>query len=151
MGNSYFEEGGEKKDQAFYWPADLDHPHTGQFKGMAVILEKRGFKEASKMKAQCKKKFMDCPPGQTACCCRPMLFSQPDFINVESILEMEAHERGYVVLFLPKFYCELNFIEQCWGYAKRNYRLLPPSSNEDVLERNVIDCLDGILLITMHR
>ena len=152
MGDGYyFEEGEEKKEQAFYWRVDSDLPHAGQFKGMVAILEERGFKEASKMKAQCKKKFSDCPPGQTQCCCRRTLFNQPDFANVESILEMEARARGHIVLFLPKFHCELNFIEQCWGYAKRNYRLLPPSSNEDVLEKNVVQCLDGIPLITMRR
>ena len=151
MGNGYFEEGGERKGQAFYWRADSHLPHAGQFKGMVAILEEHGFKEASKMRAQCQKKFADCPPGQTQCCCRRTLFNQPDFVNVESILEMDAREKGYSILFLPKFHCELNFIEQCWGYAKRNYRLLPPSSNEDILEKNVVQCLDEIPLITMRR
>ena len=118
MGNGYFEEGGKKKEQAFYWRADSGLPHAGQFKGMAVILEECGFKEASKMKAQCKKKFADCPPGQTQCCCCCTLFNQPDFVNVESILETDACLRGYSILFLPKFHCELKYIEQCWGYAK---------------------------------
>jgi hypothetical protein len=150
MGNGHFEEGGEKKEQAFYWRADSG-PHGGQFKGMAIILEERGFKEASKMKAQCKKKFADCPPGQKQCCCRHTLFNQPDFANVETILEMDARAKGYCVLYLPKFHCELNFIEQCWGYAKRTYRLLEPSSKEDVLEKNVVQCLDDVPLITMRR
>jgi hypothetical protein len=113
MGNGYFEEGGEKKEQAFYWQADSGLPHAGQFKGMATILEECGFQEASRMKAQYRKKFSDCPDGQTQCCCRCTLFNQPDFINVKSILETEAWEKGYSVLFLPKFHCELNFIEQC--------------------------------------
>jgi len=72
-------------------------------------------------------------------------------MNVESILETDVHERGYCVIFPPKFHYKLNFIEQCWGYAKRNYQLLPPSSSEDILERNVVQCLDDIPLITMHR
>ena len=112
MGNGYFEESGEKKEQTFYWRADSGLPHAGQFKGMAVILEERGFKDASKMKAQCKKKFADCPPGQTQCCCRRTLFNQPDFANIETILEADARAKGYSVLYLPKFHCELNFIEQ---------------------------------------
>ncbi|KAF8879235.1 hypothetical protein CPB85DRAFT_1234558, partial [Mucidula mucida] len=29
-------------------------------------------------------------------------------------------------------------IEQCWGYAKRVYRMLPRSSREDVLHQNII-------------
>lgn len=90
LGNGYFEEEEGKREQAFYWQADSGLPHAGQFKGMAAILEEHGFKEASKMKAQCKKKFANCPPGETQCCCRHMLFNQPDFVNVDTILEMDA-------------------------------------------------------------
>jgi hypothetical protein len=115
MLNGRFADGTE---QEFYWSADADHPHAGKFKGMAVILEERGFTSASKMRAQCGKKFSDCHPGEMACCCRRTLFNQPDFVNVPSILETEAKAKGLTVLFLPKFHCELNFIEQCWGYAK---------------------------------
>lgn len=54
--------------------------------------------------------------------------NQPDFTNIPSLLEMTYTVRGFNVIFLPKFYCELNFIEQCWGYVKRIYRLNPESS-----------------------
>jgi len=77
------------------------------------------------------------------------MFSEP--VTVESILKAEACAHGFQVLFLPKFHCELNPIEQCWGYAKRKYRLLPMSSSETNLENNVIRCLDEIPLITMRR
>jgi hypothetical protein len=148
MGNGKLPNG---EEQALYFPNDPTHPHAGQFKGMTVILEERGFTEARKWKAQCGKKFSDCQPGETRCCCRRTLFNQPDFVGVESILEMEARQKGYKVLFLPKFHCELNFIEQCWGAAKRAYRLKPASSSEADLEQNLASCLDELPLISMRR
>ena len=137
------------KEQAFYYPNDLTHPHAGQFKGMAMILEGHGITEAQKWKAQCGKKFSDCQAGETHCCYCWTLLNQPDFIGVESILEIEARKKGYKVLFLPKFHCELSFIEQCWGAAKQAYHLNPPSSRAADLERNVASCLDEVSLISM--
>ena len=78
-------------------------------------------------------------------------FNEPDIQNVESILASDAKESGHQIVFLPKFHCELNPIKQCWGYAKRRYRLLPPSSSERDLQKNVVACLDEIPLITMRR
>jgi hypothetical protein len=55
------------------------------------------------------------------------------------------------VIFLPKFHYELNFIEQCWGYAKQLYRLNPESSQEDILWRNALEALQAIPLEMMRR
>jgi hypothetical protein len=71
--------------------------------------------------------------------------------HVDTILETTCNARGFKVIFLPKFHCELNFIEQCWGYAKRIYRLNPESSREDHLERNALAALDAIPLESMRR
>jgi len=133
--------------QPLYFPQN--HPRAGVFKGMAVILEERGFTDASNLKAQCKD--FKCPKDSTCCCCRRILYTQPDFVTVESLLETHCKARGYQILFLPKFHCELNFIEQCWGYAKRLYRQFPASSKEADLESNVLAALDLIPLITMRR
>ena len=125
------------------------HPQAGLFKGMAVILEERGLVEESKLQAECKD--FKCAPSATHCCCRRVLFNQPDFVNVESQLESVCKARDFQVIFLPKFHCELNFIEQCWGYAKRIYRHYPASSKEKDLERNVLTALDSIPLESMRR
>ncbi|KAG1829910.1 hypothetical protein F4604DRAFT_1868693, partial [Suillus subluteus] len=41
----------------------------------------------------------------TNCCCRRVLYNQPDFVAVESNLERICKARGFSVLFLPKFHC----------------------------------------------
>ncbi|PPQ68183.1 hypothetical protein CVT24_005070, partial [Panaeolus cyanescens] len=134
--------------QSLYFPPG--HPRQGVFKGMAVILEERGLGQYSKLKAQCGKSF-NCLPGASTCCCRRVLYNQPDFMDVPSMLSSSCQSLGVEVLFLPKFHCELNFIEQCWGFAKRLYRMAPESSREDALEKNALDSLQSIPLETMRR
>jgi transposase len=76
---------------------------------------------------------------------------QPDFANVKSLLEEACEKRGFQVLFLPKFHCELNFLEQCWSYVKRIYREYPPSTKEEALEKNALSALEAVLLVVMRR
>jgi hypothetical protein len=52
--------------QEFYWPEG--HKDGGKFKGMARILEERGF-DTKKLKAQCNRKF-ECSSGSSECCLR---------------------------------------------------------------------------------
>jgi len=117
---------------------------------MSVILKERGLVEESKLRAECKK--FNCPKGQAAPCCqRRVLYNQPDFMEVKSCLEEVCEARGYEVIFLPKFHCELNFIEQCWGFAKRIYRHYPPSPKEIDLEANVLSALETVPLESMRK
>jgi hypothetical protein len=134
--------------QALYFPDN--HPTSpGCFKGMAILLQERGLVRESKLRFECA--GFKCLPGVTSCCCRRVLYSQPDFVAVESLLEGHCHARGFQVLLLPKFHCELNFIEQCWGYAKRKYREFPPSSKEADLEKNLLCSLEMVSLESMRR
>ncbi|PIL34867.1 hypothetical protein GSI_02654 [Ganoderma sinense ZZ0214-1] len=147
--------------QALYFPDDHPTPELrGAFKGMVTLLEERGYTNVDKLLAECKNfKCPAPPPGSsplefytaTPCCCRRLLYEQPDFRNVKSVLEIEMEKMGIQVVFLPKFHCELNPIEQCWGHAKRNYRLKPASSKEADLERNLIDAVDAVPLESMRR
>lgn len=103
----------------------------------------------SKLLAQCKDfKYVD---KEDNCCQRRTLYNQPDFVQVKSLLEITCEARGFTVLFIPKFHCELNFIEQCWGFAKRGYHQYPASSKEADLEQNVISALESVPLESMRR
>ncbi|KIJ59452.1 hypothetical protein HYDPIDRAFT_177800 [Hydnomerulius pinastri MD-312] len=114
-----------------YFPAG--HLRVGIFKGMATILEERGYGNVKKVHAECLK--FACDLTTDWCCCHCMLYNKYDFVNVKSNLELTCETQRFHVLFLPKFHCELNFIEQCWGHAKQIYRQYPPSSKEDDLEQ----------------
>ena len=103
-------------------------PHVGLFKGMAVILMERGMGAESKLHAKCKK-FKGPSNSPISCCWCHMLYNQPDFVQVDSISETVCQACSYKVIFLPKFHCKLNFIEQCWGYAKQTHWHYPPSWN----------------------
>jgi transposase len=133
--------------QSLYFPDG--HGRAGVFKGMVTILEEHGFRDAQKLRAECK--GFKCSPPAVDCCCRRIMFNQPDFAHVKTILETTCNAHGFKVIFLPKFHCELNFIEQCWGYAKRIYQLNPESSREDHLERNALAALGAIPLESMRR
>jgi len=75
-----------------------------------------------------------------------LLSKQDDFHFQKSLLEQKLKAKGHMCVFLPKFHCELNFIEQCWGRAKSVYRTYPPSSREEDLESNTLKALASIPL-----
>ncbi|GJE94098.1 hypothetical protein PsYK624_102660 [Phanerochaete sordida] len=132
--------------QSLYFPEG--HPQAHVFKGMEIVLAERGI-DVSKLPAQCGN--FKCAPPALDCCCRRVMYNQPDFQEAVSLLEIHCKERGFQVLFLPKFHCELNPIEQCWGTAKRAYRMYPDSSLEAVLETNVAQALAVVDICTIRR
>jgi hypothetical protein len=126
----------------------LFYDSNGVFIGMTRILEEHGLVAESKLKASCK--GFKCEKGATNCCQRRVLYNQPDFTEGESALEIACKARGFEAVFLPKFHCEMNFIEQCWGHSKRVYRQYPPSSKEADLEKNVLAALESVPLVMMR-
>ncbi|CUA68743.1 hypothetical protein RSOLAG22IIIB_13833 [Rhizoctonia solani] len=135
--------------QQLYHP--LNHPieePQGAFKGMAQILKERGIPNAHKLKLVCPS---ECPPGSTNCCARRTMMNQPDILAQKSIIQIQAAAEGFSVIYLPKYHCELNPIEQCWGAAKRMYRDLPPSSLEADLRKNMLEALESVKLESIRR
>ena len=53
---------------------------------------------------------------------RKEISTHPDFMNEKTKLEHFLHDCGHICIMLPKFHCELNPIERCWGQAKRYTR-----------------------------
>lgn len=96
-------------------------PDMGLFKGMEIILAEWGYHVLGK-KAQCGNSFNCAPTAKDCCMCR-MLFNEPDFAGVKSLLEIECKLHGVQVLFLPKFHCELNPI--VLGFCKTALSTLP--------------------------
>jgi hypothetical protein len=127
---------------------------NGKFKGMRAIIQERRQKGAdlpdpTKLKAQCT--GFKCAPGATQCCCHRILFNEPDFVSQKSNLEEHCEKRGYQVIFFPKYHCELNFIEMCWGFAKRIYREFPDSTKEADLIVNMVRALESIPVELMRK
>ena len=60
-----------------------------------------------------------CQIGVTNCCAKRILDYQPDFIEQKSLIQEVIENVGHLCIFLPKFHCELNFIEYFWGAVKR--------------------------------
>ncbi|CUA68279.1 hypothetical protein RSOLAG22IIIB_13675 [Rhizoctonia solani] len=124
------------------------------FKGMALILAERGVPNAQKLRLVCAStdaQPQGCPPGSTNCCARRTMMNQPHMIGQKSILQTLAESKGCSVMYLPKYHCELNPIEQCWGAAKRKYRDCPASSLEADLKKNMLAALDSVDLKLIRR
>jgi hypothetical protein len=126
--------------QRLYYPPD--HPRAGVFRGMVELLEERGYRGVRNLRFECKD--FKCANKTDRCCCRRLLYNEPDFVHVESLLEAKCRGRGFTVVFLPKFHCELNPIEQVWCHSKRVYRLNPPTSRPNDLKANVVNALESV-------
>jgi hypothetical protein len=115
--DGWFMQDGRKVVQPMIFPKD----HTefpDQPKGMKQVLLERGL-WVDKLLMKCPKK---CSVGSVGCCAKQILELQPDFKEQRSLVQEVIEEAGHLCIFLPKFHCELNFIEYFWGAVKRYLR-----------------------------
>lgn len=94
-----------------------DHPQfLNQPKGMKQVLLKRGLWRA--------RLTMKCEGGceHDDCCVKRILELQPDFQEQKSLVQEVIEAAGHLCIFLPKFHCEINFIEYFWGAVKKYLR-----------------------------
>ena len=112
----YLDDANNKIIQPMVFPPD--HPDfPGLPKGMKQVLIERGLWQ-NKLHMQCK----ICPDERTACCVKQILGLQPDFKGQRSLVQEVIEAAGHFCIILPKFHCELNFIEYFWGAVKQYLR-----------------------------
>ena len=88
---------------------------------------------------------------QPSCCCHHLLYNELDFVNIKSLLKEHCEKRGFMVLILPKYHCELNPIEMVWSQAKYYYHLNPPSTKEEDVECYAMAALAAVTTNEMWR
>jgi transposase len=93
----------------------------GRHKGSEILLMERGLLQPGcSLRGACESQSSHAADGR--CCCKRLLALQPDFRSETSALERVAVSGGHRCLFLPKYHCELNWIERYWGAAKKYAR-----------------------------
>lgn len=108
----------QRVEQPMTYPAN--HPtHPNQPKGIKAVLEERNLWRDGLLK-ECKDS--SCEYGATSCCASRILSIQPDFKEQGSLIQEIVTSAGHLVIFLPKYHCELNFIEYFWGATKKYLR-----------------------------
>jgi len=114
--NGWFMKDGQKITQEMVFP--INHPeHPDQPKGMKQVLIERGL-WSNNLQMKCG----SCDADSTQCCARRILDLQPDFKEQWSLVQEVIESAGHLCIFLPKFHCELNFIEFFWGAVKKYLR-----------------------------
>lgn len=119
----------QNRSQSMVFP--IDHPDVtlkGKPKGIKQVLLERDLWPANNWRTDGHAFLLECPrshgrsgcskelPG--GCCARSLLSMQKDFRDQKGRVQEEVEGAGHVVIFYPKFHCELNFIEHFWCYAK---------------------------------
>jgi hypothetical protein len=143
MRDGWFLCDGKKIIQPMIFPPD-HQTYPDQPKGMCEVLVERGL-YSDKLRMQCKN---DCISN--SCCAKRILELQPDFKEQKSLVQEVIEAAGHLCIFLPKFHCELNYIEFFWGAVKRWLR-----ENCDYtfqgLQENLPKALKSVALDTVRK
>jgi hypothetical protein len=75
---------------------------------------------------------------------------QPDFQQQKSLVQEVIEEARHLCIFLPKFHCELNFIEFFWGLVKK-YLRDNCDYTFDTLKENMPKALAPVKLHTIQK
>lgn len=119
MRDGWFVQGDKRVVQQMTFPSD--HPeYPGLPKGLKQVLEERGLWRSGLL-MRCRDKCVSDSESRT-CCATRVLDSQPDFQEQRSLVQEVIEAAGHMCIFLPKYHCELNFIEYFWGAVKRYLR-----------------------------
>ena len=97
---------------------------------------------------QCKKP--DCDADATDCCAKRILDLQPDFQEQKSLVHETIEAAGHLCIMLPKYHCELNFIEFFWG-AMKKYLHEHCDYTYSGLQKNIPDAMASIDVLTIWK
>ena len=143
MHDGWYLQNGKKVIQQMNFPQN--HPdHPNEPKVMKAVLTEQGLYQ--RLHGKCKNK---CELEAISCCNRRILELQPDFKEQKSFVQEVIEAAGHLCIFLPKFHCELNFIEFFWGVVKKYLR-----DNCDytfaTLKENMPKALESVCLSTIR-
>ena len=122
-----------------------DHPQTPNVaKGIKAVLEEHELWQKN-LWGKCSGKH-----ESDSCCNAHILEMQPDFLEQKSLVQEVIEEAGHLCIVLPKFHCELNFIEFFWGAVKK-YLRDNCDYTFDTLKENMPKALKSVQLSTIRK
>ena len=142
----YIDALGNKITQQMNFPSNhLKYPNKP--KGMKQILTECGLLRP-RLLMQCKKPT--CDPNATSCCAKCILDLQPNFQEQKSLVHETIEAAGHLCIMLPKYHCELNFIEFFQGAMKR-YLCEHCDYTFSGLQQNIPDAMHSVDVLTIWK
>ncbi|KAG1839251.1 hypothetical protein F4604DRAFT_1599758, partial [Suillus subluteus] len=66
-----------------------------------------------------------------------LLYTHPDYIYLESNLETSCHIRGFNVIFLSKYHCELNFYRNNFHCKNCNIKVMHSGIKNAIIQKEM--------------